>query len=634
MALLTMGSIYGTPIFVLSGERHPRLKEVYGASWSRKMSAWRFPAFYPVHERVLSDLKAVLPDLVYSDEVHKHIEDTTRDVELPNDFRFLTKPFQHQREGLLHLYKYPRAGLFYDPGLGKTKVVVDLQRLLREPMLIFCPRVMLHDWAAEFKKHGDIDDVVVLDGTKKKKLQLMEKAVAQTPAATVVTYTTAQMYQEQIIRIRYNIIVVDESHQMKTPFSKRTKSSQALAARAYRRILLSGTPSLGSPFDLYGQLRFLGKYFCPEDWWSFKKKFGVFPPWELKEGRPRMLLGFQNTDLMRDRVLFVCTRRTKDECLDLPDRQVIDIEFDLHRKQKKAYNNLITERCDPKGFGYATMMEEGTLTQATGTELEPHVIVTDDVVLFGKLDQITSGFLYKTKRNPRMCDGCTHVYDCTRDMIRPYTTDCHVRKKAPPRVVEPIKDNARADELKELLASLLEDESHKVIVWANLTQELDQIENVVQALNYGYVRVEGGVSSDELKMRKEQFNTDSNTRVYIGQVQTGIGVTLNAANYTVYYSLPWSLEHYLQSIDRNYRIGQERKVTVYRLIALHTLDQTKAAALDQKKDFSDLVTKSATCATCPHYAQRCAKNNIELFDPECVHDRTMLRHTAKVSLIP
>ena len=633
MATLQLSSVYGTPVFLLS-ERHPRVKEIYGASWGRKQSAWRFPAFYPVYERVLSDLKAVMPDLSYSPEVSKHIANLKQETVLPSDFRFLTQPFQHQADGLAHLYRNPRAGLFFDPGLGKTKVVVDLQRLTGDSMLVFCPRVMLHDWAAEFVTHGNVTDTVVIAGTKKQKIAAIGRAIDKAPAATIVTYTTAQLYQSEIIKIGYQCIVADESHQMKTPFSKRTQAAQALSARAHRRVLLSGTPSLGSPFDLYGQLRFLGKYFCSEDWWAFKKMFGVFPEHELREGRPKMLLGFKNTDVMRDRVLYVCMRRTKEQCLDLPERQVIDVEFNLKPKQKKAYNSLIQERCDPHGFEYLRLMEEQELNHNYGTTLEPHVIVTEEVVLFGKLDQIASGFLYKVRTNPRICDGCASVHSCTRDEVRPYTDKCAVVKKAPPREVSEIGANARQDRLQELLSSVLEDETHKVIVWANLTQELDQIESVVNDLGVAYVRVEGGVASDELQQRKKAFNTDSTCRVYIGQVQTGIGVTLNAANYMVYYTLPWSLEHYLQSIDRNHRIGQTKAVVVYRLLARHTLDSTKAAALDQKKDFSDLITNSATCVTCPQYAKRCSKYNIQLFDPECIHERTVLRHTAKVSLIP
>jgi SNF2 family DNA or RNA helicase len=149
-----------------------------------------------------------------------------------------------------------------------------------------------------------------------------------------------------------------------------------------------------------------------------------------------------------------------------------------------------------------------------------------------------------------------------------------------------------------------------------------------------FVRVQGGMSRDKLVEAMQLFNTDPVYRVYLAQVSTGVGITLNAANYSIYYNLPWSLEHYLQSLDRNYRIGQTRKVTVYRLIGRHTLDESKARALDQKIDFSALVTSSSVCATCPDYYTRCNKHKVKLYDTACKYDRTMMRHTATVRPIP
>jgi hypothetical protein len=130
------------------------------------------------------------------------------------------------------------------------------------------------------------------------------------------------------------------------------------------------------------------------------------------------------------------------------------------------------------------------------------------------------------------------------------------------------------------------------------------------------------------------FNSDQRVRVYLGQVATGIGITLNASNYTLYYSLSWSLEHYLQSLDRNYRIGQTKPVTVYRLLGKHTLDESKAKALDQKIDFASLVTSASVCATCDDYYSRCHTRNIRLYDLECKFDREMMRETATIRRIP
>jgi SNF2 family DNA or RNA helicase len=496
---------------------------------------------------------------------------------------------------------------------------------------------MLSTWQEELYTHGRIpaESVTILDATSKaKKTALINKAIASTPPATVVTYTTAALYQEQILQIGYRLIVADESHQMASPFSNRTKAATALASRAYRRVLLSGTPSLGSPFDLYAQLRFLGTYFCPEDWWAFRKKFGVYPEWEANENVPKMLLGFKNLDIINERVNRICVRRTKEECLDLPERVIIDKKFALSHSLKKVYNDFIMDRADAAGFVLQKDMDAGLINNSTGPVVPPHVLAPETITVLGKLTQISSGFMYKTTKNPKLCDGCTHLDACLAAEIQPYTPRCQVISEDPAPHVEHYKDNARLEQLEGLLDKLLLDENNKVIIWANYITQLDDICELAAQLKYAHVRVQGGMSTDDLKAARTSFNEDPKVRLYVGQASTGIGITLNAANYTIYYDLPWSLEHYLQSIDRNYRIGQASKVTVYRLIGAHTLDEAKAAALDQKMDFSHLVTTRSICATCPEFARRCAAHKISLYDPDCIHDRVTMRKTAEIKLIP
>jgi SNF2 family DNA or RNA helicase len=630
---LELGAVYGTPVFTLQCFESA-VKNVYGASFSGRDKLWRFPAFFPVHSVVLADLSKVVPGLQYAPEVVEHVKKLAQPPALPDDFSFLTEPYQHQRDGVLHLKQHPRAALFYSPGLGKCKITVDLQRLTQDRMLILCPLVMLGTWAEEFKKHGNVDDVIIIDGSKKQKLERIAQAQTRAPVATVLTYNVATLYTDDIIKIDYTAMIVDESHMLKTPFSKRTVAATTLAARAARRVLLSGTPSLGSPFDLYAQLRFLGTYFCPENWWAFRKMFGVFPDHEKDEAVPKMLLGFKNLDTMNKRVSLVCLKKTKEECLDLPDQVILDEHFVVTNATKRAYNTLILDACLGAGLSIREQQLNGELSIDTGTTLSPHVIADETIAKLNKLDQLASSFVYMGTKNPGLCNGCVHVQHCSDHNVAPYTTACRVVTKEPESVVELYKDNARIERCIGLLESILEDPDNKVIIWAKYMPELDILENTVKELSIGYVRVQGGFTREQLTAAMQKFNTDKTCRVYIGQVATGVGVTLNAANYMIYYNLPWSLDHYLQSLDRNYRIGQTKKVTVYRLIGRHTLDVSKAAALDQKVDFSQLVTAKTMCATCSDYHGRCTKYKIKLYDDECKYDRTMMRKTATVELIP
>ena len=622
-SIIDLDTILGTPVFTLKGGTG-HLKQCMGAVYHGPSQTWRFPAFRPIHQVVLKDILTIMPKAALSPKVEAHLKDQDHYTGIPEDFQFVTTPFEHQRLGLEHLHKNLRAGLFYSPGLGKSKVVVDLHRLTEDPMLILCPRVMLGTWAREFEVHGNVSDTLIIDGTKKKKLQLLEQAATRTPSACIVTFDTAKGYEEEILRIGYRAMVVDESHYFKSPFSQRTKTGQSLARRAYRRVILSGTPSLGSPSDLYGQLRFLGQYFCPEHWWAFKKKFFVFPPYELKMGKPRTVLGYKNLEIMNDRVNRVCVRKTKEECLDLPKRLILDHPFSITGGQKKLYNRLIKDRGDSQGLAYEALRLEGELNCETGPELESHIICDQPITLLQKLGQVGSGFVHATKRNPAICEGCDHVANCVKKAILPYTPQCPAKHPDPGHEVRLTKQNSRLTACTGLVDTILADDSNKVIIWANYIAELDHLEEMLVKQDIGFVRVQGGLKRETLMGYMDRFNTDPECRAYIAQVGTGIGITLNAANYMIYYSLPFSLDHYLQSIDRNYRVGQDKPVTVYRLLGKGSIDETKAVALDNKLDISNLLTKRAPCVGCDRMVD-CQKKGIDLYDDDCKYDRKMAR---------
>jgi SNF2 family DNA or RNA helicase len=631
--VIDLSALYGTPVFTLQTTESV-VKKVYAGTYSGHDQRWRFPAFYPFHQIVLGSLRKAFPKLQLTPRAQAHVLTEDTPPTLPQHFQFVTPPYDHQKEGVLHLYRCLRAGLFYSPGLGKCKITVDFQRLTDDRLLILCPRVMLSTWADEFVKHGQINDVIVLSGSKEEKLENIRQAQQRAPIATVVTYATAALYADEILKIKYNCIVADESHQMKSHSSKRTMAATHLAQRAYRRVLLSGTPSLGSPYDLYPQLRFLAKYLTPETWWAFRKKFGLFYAWEEQEMMPRTVLGYKNFDVLNRRVQLVSLRKTKEECLDLPDQTIIDVPFQIDRDQKTVYNQLVRERQLGEGAVVRQQIIAGTLNVTTGPTLEPYVIADEAITLLNKVDQASSGFVNLTRKNPGICNGCSQVSACSIQDIKPYTQSCLVVKKEPDLHILRSVQNARLEAFTDILEMILQDPDNKVIVWANFITELNDIENAVKELEVKLVRLQGGASRTALQEKMDSFNTDPACRVFLGQVSVGIGITLNAANYTIYYNLPWSLEHYLQSLDRNYRIGQSRKVMVYRLIGKHTIDESKVKALDQKIDFSRLVTSSAICATCDDYYQRCHKYNIKLYDDECKFDREMRRETATIRSLP
>ena len=580
------------PIFRLDGGFPARVQEVYGAS--NNNGTWYFPAYRPAAARVVEDLVAISArdPVRFSPEVQAHVAALRTDAPIPDDFKFITEPFQHQRDGLAWLYNRPRAGLFFDPGLGKCKVVVDLQRLVRERYLILCPAVVLYTWQREFMRHGGVDDVVVLDGERADKEKQIEECTARMPTAVVTTYETATKLLPLLAQMKFDGLVLDESHRIKSVTSSRTQAAISLSVRARRRILLSGTPTLGTPFSLYPQLRLLAPFLIPENWTEFRKRFGEYERAAVQVGALHQAVGHKNIATLRDRVLSVCMRRFLPDCIDLPERHIIDVPFELKEPTKRYYNELIVGHVDRRGIPVREKAITGQLRLADGPALPAtYIYAPETVARMTKLEQIVSGFVTRNDVNPGICNGCSELETCLREKIRPYTRRCSVVTAPVTTEIHSLPD-ARMEAFDGLIDTLLEDPSHKVIVWTRFLEELDRVERTLTARKTGHVRVQGGMPIRDFEAAMHRFETDPAVRVYVGQVASGIGVTLNAANYTVYYQTPWSLEAYDQSLARNYRIGQKRRVTVYRLIARGSLDEAKAQAIDQKVDIDRLFTAS------------------------------------------
>ncbi len=97
----------------------------------------------------------------------------------------------------------------------------------------------------------------------------------------------------------------------------------------------------------------------------------------------------------------------------------------------------------------------------------------------------------------------------------------------------------------------------------------------------------------DVKDRAEQveaFQTDENTKVFIGQLATtGMGLTLTAGTVAVYYSLDFSYANYEQSRARIRRIGQTKRGVYIHIVAKGTVDETVMNALKHKADVANLM---------------------------------------------
>ena len=363
-----------------------------------------------------------------------------------------------------------------------------------------------------------------------------------------------------------------------------------------RRFCLSGTAA-DTPYKLYGQLLFLAPALMPKTYDKFVRDHVI----SSKENRA-ITVGFKGIQWLNEQVNLVASRMNKSDCLDLPERTVIDLPFTLNPAQASRYNELADEWLVSAvpGIAVDTKGAAGSSDAAVEVLMEmPHAAAR-----LAKVMQVTSGFI----------------------MVSEPSVDLKPKKWL-------LRDfgNPKLETFEELLETILEDDEAKVLCWANLIPELDDMEETCKKRGWGYVRLDGRSTGKSGEI-EQQFQTDPRCKVMIGVSSVGVGITLTAANFTVYYSPPFNRVHYRQSLDRNHRPGQNRKITVYRLIGKDTVESAVLRVLERKEDFARMLTAKVDCSCCVE-AVRCKEGNIQPFKPGCIFEPEFIKSFVKVEAV-
>ena len=463
----------------------------------------------------------------------------------PATLKYKIKPWHHQREAIERSVEMRDFAFFFEQGAGKTMTAINSarilyyrnKRLLRT--LILGPPIVRKNWVDEWKMHSTIHPnlILMLDGPGAKRAQAV-KNLGKDPFIVITNYESLRNDDllEAIEAWHPELIIFDESHKCKTHNSGTTKNCFRLAQSAKHRYILTGTPVLNSPSDLFSQFKIMdlgqtfGKsYFAFRDKYFMDKnrnmpKQNYFPDWKPKPGIEAELN--RNIKEKSMRVL-------KKDCLDLPPYVKTKVDVELTPEQKRVYDELARDF-----VSYVTENEAVVANMALTKAL--------------RLLQISTGFV--------------HVED----------RDGNTQEKI-------FKKNPRDSALIEVLDAIPETE--KVIIWAVFRRNYDSIRAVCKKLGLRIVEVHGGVSDKKKRENVDLFNSDGGPRVLLGHpASAGIGINLVSASYSIFYSRTFNLGDDLQAEARNYRGGSEihDKVTRIDLVAPGTIDEYVLACLGDK----------------------------------------------------
>ena len=184
-------------------------------------------------------------------------ETSVRMQRIPPDLRSSLLPFQ--ADGVwFAISRGGRVLLGDEMGLGKTVQAIAVASAFREdwPLLIVCPSSLRLNWKHELSAWLPGEDVkVLLTGVEACKV-LDDKTL---PNVTIISYDLLAVAHRKLSRLpsRFKILIADESHYVRNGQSARCRAVAAVAGSAARVLLLSGTPALSRPSELFTQLHFL-----------------------------------------------------------------------------------------------------------------------------------------------------------------------------------------------------------------------------------------------------------------------------------------------------------------------------------------------------------------------------------------
>ena len=440
-------------------------------------------------------------------------------------------PHKYQKQAIEFILKRGSAGLFLDPGLGKTSISLTVVDILKksdmlEAALVIAPlRPCYTVWPNEVAKWNELSHlrVNILHGANKAK-------ALRTPADVyVINPEGLKWLQEELRTMRewpFSMLIIDESTRFKHTNTQRFKILRPMLNRFTRRLILTGSPAANGLMDLFGQVFIIdrGATFGPyishfREKYFYQTGYGGYT-WALRPGADDEIY-----EAIAPRVL----RMSEKDYLKLPPLSVNDVFLDLDPLTRRIYDQMEN--------ALRLEFESGKITAAnTGVALM-------------KCRQIASGGVYKN-------DGSVeHVHD--------------------------IKTEAVMELLEEL-------SGQPTIIAYQFEHDFNRIRAAV-----GLDTPHTGVSGKAWQKIEKDWNQGL-IPTLLGQTSSlSHGLNLQDGGRAMILHTPdYNFEDYDQLIRRLRRQGQKKRVILHRLIMRNTVEEAVIASLGFKKEGQDALFKA------------------------------------------
>lgn len=472
------------------------------------------------------------------------------EIDIPKDYTFKTKPFNHQIDGVRFGLNKKKFLLCDDQGLGKTFQIINWVGCLEKTdkinkVLIVCGvNSLKYNWQSEISIHSDEKGWVLgtrfrkttgkaYEGSTKDKLDDLDnlpdcryiitnietlRAGAEKITKSKYHFPIAEKLQELCKNGTISVIAFDECHKSKEPTSLQSRAM--INVQAKYMVAMSGTPLMNNPLDLYFPMKWLG--YENHSFYQFKQHYCTLGGWGGSQ-----VVGYKNLEEIRAMMDNIMLRRLKSEVLDLPEK-IRKIEYvDMTPKQNQIYKEV-----------YNGVM----------SDLQKIKFSNNPLSMMIRLRQAT---------------GWTGIISNT------------------------VQESAKMERMIELVQEIVAS-GQKAIIFSNWESITEVAKEKLKSYNPAYIT--GATKADERMKEVDRFQNDDKCKVIIGTIGAmGTGLTLTAAQNVIFLDSPWNMALKAQAEDRAHRIGTKGTVNIITLVCKNTIDERIEELVEKKGQIADAL---------------------------------------------
>jgi len=430
---------------------------------------------------------------------------------------------------LWFLYKYGLNGVLADDmGLGKTVQTLTLLQKAKEKDGKL-PSLVVCPTSVVFNWENEIEKFA--PNLKFLNLTGIERKKKFSDVSNydlvITSYALIRRDIEELKKLDFRYVILDESQNIKNATSQTAKACKQL--KSTHRLALSGTPIENKLEELWSVFDFLMPGFL-FDANEFRHRF-VIPIVENEDTEVQKRLKSQIYP-------FILRRMKRDVAKDLPDKIENIAYCELTPDQKDLYLQVL---------------------DSTKEELFKSI---ETVGLEKSRMSIFSALL-------RLRQICCHprLYDKEGKLG--------------------INESGKFEHLQEMLEQIIA-EKHRILLFSQFVGMLDIIKVWLEEKGIKHEYLSGKTKDRQAVV--ERFNNDPTIPIFLVSLKAGgTGLNLTGADYVIHYDPWWNPAVEDQATDRAYRIGQTKKVFVYRLITKKTVEEKIQALKSKKRSLVDSV---------------------------------------------